>query len=421
MLPGTEPLDWQDDIASRLVAGADRFLLREIEQSVGRRKAFWNREFGSHAAYEPSIEPNRKRLAHILGVRDPRHEVEALSLVGTTEQSPVVGENSHIQIFAVRWPVVGRVHGEGLLLVPRAGKPIADIIAIPDADQTPEALCGLVAGVDEDSQFPRRLAESGCRVLVPALIDRKLQARNGRATLTTREYLYRSSFELGRHLIGYEVQKILAGVDWFEHEAAADDAAVGVVGWGEGGMLALYAAALDTRIDAACVSGYFQPRERIWQQPIDRNVFGLLEQFGDAELASMVAPRPLIIEAARGPELTLPPGKGGAPAALETPALPDVRDEFERAKKLVAELPGGDCRSTGRFRRRRGAVSDRYDPAEFCCNSWCRRQRSPQHNPLQCIRQGPSFSHVAHSARCRRSTITTNGCCGKVPMFAMSS
>ncbi len=341
-LPDTRSLDWDDDIASRMVAGADRFLLHEIEQSVDRRAGSWNRNFQSRSAYEASIEPNRKRLAHILGVRDKRHEVEAPSLVGTTKQSPVVGRNDRIQILAVRWPVLGRVHGEGLLLVPRSGKPVADIVAVPDADQTPEAICGLVAGVDEESQFARRLAESGCRVLVPSLIDRALRPRNGRATLTTREYLYRSSFEMGRHLIGYEVQKILAGVDWFEREAETRDPVVGVVGWGEGGMLALYAAALDTRIDAACVSGYFQPREQIWRQPIDRNVFGLLEQFGDAALSALIAPRSLAVEAARGPEIVLPPGKGGAPGRLETPLLQNVRDECDRAKGLISGLSGGD-------------------------------------------------------------------------------
>ena len=88
----------------------------------------------------------------------------------------------------------------------------------------------------------------------------------------------------------------------------------GVVGWGEGGLIALYAAAADTRIDAACVSGYFDSRQDIWREPIDRNVFGLLEQFGDAELASLIAPRALIIDAARGPEATIPGGRG-APAA----------------------------------------------------------------------------------------------------------
>ena len=29
-----------------------------------------------------------------------------------------------------------------------------------------------------------------------------------------REWIYRQSFELGRHIIGYEVQKVLQLVDW---------------------------------------------------------------------------------------------------------------------------------------------------------------------------------------------------------------
>ena len=102
-------------------------------------------------------------------------------------------------------------------------------------------------------------------------------------------------------------------------------------------MLALYAGAVDARIRSVCVSGYFEERERIWDQPISRNVFGLLEQFGDAELAAMIAPRSLVVEASVGPELVLP-SEGGAPARLTSPKLESVRSEIERARSLVASL-----------------------------------------------------------------------------------
>ena len=310
--PGTEPLTWQGDLASELVAGADRFLLGELAASIERRAAFWQRDLSSPEAYNKSVEPNRRRLAHILGVRDARVPFDGLELVATTAQPALVGQDPSYEILAVRWPVLRNMHGEGLLLRPLGKPPIADVIAIPDADQTPEMIAGIAPGVAESAQYARRLAESGCRVLVPLLISREMKPRNERAVLTNREYLYRSAFELGRHLIGYELQKVLALVDWLERESPSGDARIGVLGWGEGGLMALYAAALDTRIDAACVSGYFASRQTIWQEPIDRNVFGLLEQFGDAELATLVAPRPLCIEASRGPELELP-GKGGAP------------------------------------------------------------------------------------------------------------
>lgn len=336
-LPGTKPLTLEGDIASILVDGVDRFLLKEIDRSIDRSAAHWQRDTSSAEAYEKSIEPNRRRLAHILGVRDARVPFEAPELTAAVDRPALVGRGENYEVFSVRWPAIGDTHGEGLLLVPTKGRAVAQVIAIPDADQTPEQIAGLAEGVSPQSQFARRLAEIGCRVIVPVLVDRKVEARNGRAQLSSREYLYRSAFELGRHLIGYELQKVLAAVDWFAKESGDTDPAIGVVGWGEGGLLSLYAAALDPRIDAACVSGYFDDRRNVWQEPIDRNVFGLLEQFGDAELAAMIAPRTLIVEAARGPEVQIS-GAGGAPARLVTPALENVRREFERAQALAAGL-----------------------------------------------------------------------------------
>lgn len=340
-LPGTHPLEMQGDIAFAMIDGVDRFLLRKIDQMAEKREQFWRRDYSSPQAYQRSLDPNRQRLAHILGVRDQRAKVDGFELVATTKQSALVGRGAGYQVLAVRWPAFDDVWGEGLLLVPEGRQPVADVVAIPDADVLPEQLVGLLEGVAPESQYARRLAESGCRVVVPTLISRQMTRRGvegrGGVMLTHREYLYRSAYELGRHLIGYEVQKVLAAVDGLLKEPGPADRKVGLIGWGEGGLLALYAAALDTRIRAVCVSGYFTDRRTIWQEPIDRNVFGLLEQFGDAELAAMVAPRAVIIEAAKGPELQLP-SQGGAPGRLTTPALETVRQEWQRALKLIEPL-----------------------------------------------------------------------------------
>src|SRR5262245_58856584 len=340
-LAGTEPLTMEGDIAAAMVAGIDKFLLREIELSVERREKYWKRDFSSPEAYNKSIEPNRQRLKKILGVVDERVKFDAPEIIApantlarsTSEgNSLAIARGQNYEIFAVRWPAVRQVHGEGLLLVPKGDK-VADIIAIPDADQTPEQICGLAEGVPPESQFARRLAENGCRVLVPTLISREMAKRAppgqpGRANLTNREFVYRPAFELGRHIIGYELQKVLAAVDWFVKDAGDKDSNVWVIGNGEGGMLALYASAIDTRIDAACVCGYFGLREGIWQRPIDRNVFGLLERYGDAELAAMVSPRKLFVEMNHRPEVSLP-SEGGAPAEL-TSSLREINDEVNK-------------------------------------------------------------------------------------------
>ena len=68
--------------------------------------------------------------------------------------------------------------------------------------------------------------------------------------------------------------------------------------------MAFYAAAIDPRIDGALVSGYFDRRGRVWEEPIDRNVWSLLERFGDAEIASLVLPRHLVVEHAEVPSFT---------------------------------------------------------------------------------------------------------------------
>ena len=327
----TKPLTLEGDIASHLVAGVDRFLLRELSASIARREQHWSRDFTSHAAYARSVEPNRKRLARIIGLRDDRVAFDGLTLASTTAESSLVGQTDRITIRAVSWPAFGDVTAAGLLLEPRGRDAVANVVALPDCNQLPEQIAGLAEGLPPELQYARRLAGSGCRVVVPLLVNRAEKM----SKLSNREFLYRSAFEMGRHLIGYEVQQSLAVVDWFSKRW--EDTPIGIIGWGEGGLIALYAAAVDTRIDAACVSGYFDSRQNIWQEPIDRNVFGLLDQFGDAELATLIAPRTLIVDAAQGPEATIPGGRG-APARVVTPALDSVRAEVARAQTLTEGL-----------------------------------------------------------------------------------
>jgi cephalosporin-C deacetylase-like acetyl esterase len=347
-LPGTKPLETEGDLADLMVQGIDRFLLKQIDASVDRRSRYWKRDFSSAEKYNESVAENRKHLAKIIGAFDPREPITALEYIETTSQKALVGRGEGYEVYVVRWPVLRGMTGEGLLLVPLGKKPVANVVAVPDADQTPEMLVGLVPGVEPEAQFARRLAESGCRVVVPMLIDRAdtFSIAGGGARPTNephREFIYRQAFEMGRHIIGYEVQKILALVDWFTNEAKGEDAKIGVFGYAEGALLALAAGALDTRIDVTCVSGYFGPRERVWEEPIYRNVFALLDEFGDAELASLIAPRTLVIQACRSPQIDGPPAphdgrSGAAPGKWSTPEFESVYAEFNRGKKLVDGL-----------------------------------------------------------------------------------
>ena len=236
----------------------------------------------------------------------------------------------------MRWSVLDGVDGEGLLVQPFSS-PVGHLVVLPDVTQTPEQVMGLAPNAGGDEHFARHLAELGFELVIPTLVNREpLQTddkRTQQSEQTNREWLYRQAYHMGRHVIGYEVQKVLAAIDW-QRQQHGPQAKVGVVGYGEGGMLAFYAAAIDPRIDLALVSGYFDNRQKVWAEPIDRNVWSLLERFGDAEIASLILPRHLIIERASVPEFTSK--KGDLPILM--PTIESVKAEFDRipsAKDLV--------------------------------------------------------------------------------------
>jgi len=57
-LPSTKPLTMQGDIAAQLVDGVDKFLLKELDQSVDRRAVV-------HVSHDGEIPP----LAHLCQAR----------------------------------------------------------------------------------------------------------------------------------------------------------------------------------------------------------------------------------------------------------------------------------------------------------------------------------------------------------------
>ena len=344
-LHGTKPLTFEGDLAAQMVEVLDGYVTDAVASSIEKREALWHRDYRTHNAYAESVEPNRERFRKQIGCIDERLPIETLSYVATTRTDAQIAATDSYTVSRVRWQVFDEVEGEGLLLAPRHNVPIiAQVVALPDADWTPEMITGVTDELPPNAQFARRLAKAGCRVVVPLLINRD-DTYSGNPTLGAmtnqphREFIYRMAYQLGRHIIGYEVQKVLSLVDWM----SLTELPIGVIGYGEGGLIAFYSAAVDTRIQAAAVSGYFQSRQSVWREPIYRNVWGLLHEFGDAEIASLIAPRPLIIEASRGPEVAGPPTprpgrSGAAPGQLVSPPIDSVESEFNRARDLYQQL-----------------------------------------------------------------------------------
>lgn len=362
--PGTKKLELDQPLDEFMVAGIDVFALREIAAAAKSRAELWQRDTSNAEAYDKSLNPYRAKFKEYIGAVDPRvfgRGLEDLTFTNPSE-SPAPGSRPGdaeagdlYSISPCRWQVLDGVTAEGLILRPLDDEIVGLAIAIPDAAWTPEEFAGADPDQPEDSPLARMLVEQGFLVVVPTLISRD-QTFSGNPAIamtnqTHREWVYRSAFEVGRHVIGYEVQKILAAVDALEayNKSVEEDLPICVAGVGEGGLLALYSSALDSRIDVTLVSGYFQPRDGVWQEPIERNVWRLLTLFGDAELAGMIAPRPLIIEACAVPEITTPlkPAEGhrggAAPGEIKTAELAAVEAEFGKAKELYEAIGAADA------------------------------------------------------------------------------
>lgn len=351
-LPGTTALMEADELIDRILTGSDRFLERRLSAAAQERHRRWEQRMQApEAQRDAQLADLRERLEHIIGAGDPRARDPEPQVVMSLGSRPFLARiPGQLQVRQIRWPVLQGYVAEGLAVEPTSHPAKGTLILCPDADTQPEVLAGLVPSDDPARGLALQLAAAGCRVIVTQPITREVEARSGRAELTDREYVYRCTYVLGRHPLGLEVQSVRALVDWLraapQEQSEAQSSRtdnngsdrLAVAGHGEGGLVALLTGALDTRVDAVWASGIWGNRDTMWREPISRNVFGFLSDFGDAPLACLVGPRPLVIEASRGPEHTIT-GSGAAPGRLVSPS----RGEVQQAAARVRKITGAPC------------------------------------------------------------------------------
>jgi dienelactone hydrolase len=340
-LPDTKPLTEDGDLAAKMVAGMHKYLNRELAAAPKNREAMWKVDKSSPEKYLESVKPHREAFKKMLGLIDTRLPPHLEYVTGPGEPA-IVAECDKFKVFAVRWNVFPGVDGEGLLLEPK-DKAVANAVVIPDAIWTPELICGLLKNEKSPIAFANRMATAGYRVIVPVLIDRNDtlsgNPKLSRATnLPHREFIHRMAYEMGRTLVGYEVQKVLSAVDWFHSMDKELD--IYVVGVGEGGRVALHAAAADERITRVrCLCAY-GARENSHEEPLDRNLWNEVREFGDAEVTALSNPNALWFAVGEKNDWPLwngpsKGGKSGAAPGIIAAIPPNVVDaEWQRFVKL---------------------------------------------------------------------------------------
>lgn len=104
---------------------------------------------------------------------------------------------------------------------------------------------------------------------------------------------------LGQCMIGWRLWDIIRSVDYLESRPEIDSRRIGLMGISGGGMMTLFGAALEPRIRACLVSGYYNTfKDCIFSisHCIDNYVPGLLGIAEMADVAGLIAPRPMFVE-----------------------------------------------------------------------------------------------------------------------------
>ncbi len=161
--------------------------------------------------------------------------------------------------------------------------------------------------VAHNYDYAHQLACHGFMVFVPEQrgFGERLEPQPG---MTSGDPLWRSSCRalafnallMGRTLLGMRVWDVMRTLDYIATRPEAIKAGVGCVGLSGGGTTTLYAAAIEPRITAAVISGAFSSFRSSIMSTIhcDCNyVPKILEYAEMADLAALIAPRPLLIEA----------------------------------------------------------------------------------------------------------------------------
>ena len=256
----------------------------------------WKRDYGSLAAYEASVGSNRERLLEMLAVAPDE----------TAPLDPVLepfAQWPECDAFRVTLNVLAGVTARGILLLPKAGGgPSPAVIAQHGMGGDPEAVLGLIEDDPYYHGFGRKLAGLGYVVFAHKVVSYPEQ----------RPRLHRKALLIGKTLLGLEILKFRRVVDFLASLPGVDADRIGMYGLSQGGLSTLYAAAADRRIRAAVCAAYFNERTPkmivsddrytafIDTPEHDKFIHGHLAEFSDWDLASLICPRPFMVEAGRG-------------------------------------------------------------------------------------------------------------------------
>ena len=247
----------------------------------------------------------RKRLAECVGFLDQRKAPLRPRTVGTVDRGDYVRKK------VVLRTAVGSDMPVYVLIPKRAAGPLPCVLAFHGHGYGVKDIVGLWEDGTErltpqgyHDDFACRLAKRGFLVLAPEIgcfgerqTDYSHLPPDDAPTTCHNAATY--AMMLGGSVIGLRVWDGMRAVDYLQTLKQADTSRLGVMGISGGGSHAFFSTALDERIKACVISGYFCD----WRQSIlavhhcTCNFAPGLMRLGElSDLAGLIAPRPCLVE-----------------------------------------------------------------------------------------------------------------------------
>jgi dienelactone hydrolase len=194
-----------------------------------------------------------------------------------------------------RWQGIA---SEAYLLIPHnVREKTPAVLALPGHHSSKEEVIGKKPssfGVD----YGLKLAKAGFCVLAPDIpFSDNIQFE---------DHVALNLIMAGSSITGMRVSYLRDLLDYLTSLSFIDPGRLGCVGWSMGGALTMYLAAMDKRVQVVAISSYFGTYKNTFmrvRQTTDNYIPGILSYGEMADVACLIAPRPLFIEGGdRDPE-----------------------------------------------------------------------------------------------------------------------
>jgi dienelactone hydrolase len=305
-----------DPLRRKLYEAYDHWLEAEARRVYAERGKHWQRDFSSPEAYVRSVAPNRQRLLAMIGGWPwPRGPLNA-RLERFADTDTYTADRVFYTSFA-------SVEVDAILLCPKGRGPFPAVLVQHGVNHTPEQICGFTAPEEwyPYNRIGLRLVQHGYMVIAPRMIggfgaDRfnvpdvpwLRKTAQGRA----QNQVHRKAVLIGQTIQGLEYYALSRAIDFLETVPAVKKDRIGMYGLSRGGRAALWLGALDQRLQAVVSSCWFNERftkmlvrEEKYGPFIDNTsefqfLPGLLCEFADSDIASLICPRAFFVEDGKG-------------------------------------------------------------------------------------------------------------------------